>query len=218
MDVDGVIIRGEGVDPAIRRPWDDELRQRLGILPERLSEVFFKRHFTPLLRGEGDLKVALTKVLPELGYGGTADDIIQCWFAGDAKLDRTLLDRIGQLSGKKDVRIFLATNQEQYRATYIWEDLGMKNYFEGMFCSGNVGALKTEPAFYRHIHAKLNISPYEERVLFFDDSQKNIDTARGMGWDAFLYREVPDFERNPRIESLLLGSTAGKPLRPKHTP
>jgi len=205
LDVDGVIIRGKGVDPSIRRPWDDALQAQFSIDPQKLSTLFFKEHFTNLLKGEGDLKTILGDVLSRLGYTGSVDEIIQCWFSGDANLDFELLEEINNLKQVVDAKAFLATNQEKYRAEYIWEELGLKGYFDGIFYSASVGTMKTDIAFYEHIHRKLGISPESNAILFFDDSEENIVAAKNAGWKAYHYKSIVDF-KNTLVQNL-----AGKP-------
>jgi len=207
LDVDGVIIRGEGVDPSIRRPWDNTLQTQFSIDPQKLSALFFIEHFTNLLKGQGDLKTILGDVLSRLGYAGSVDDIIQCWFSSDANLDFELLEGVNNLKQTVGVKAFLATNQEKYRAEYIWEELGLIGYFDGIFCSASIGAMKTDIAFYEHIHSALGISPEATTILFFDDSEKNIVAARNVGWKAYHYKSIADFKENTLVQKLVGEST-----------
>ena len=61
----------------------------------------------------------------------------------------------------------------------------------GVTVSGEVGMIKPDPAIYHHHTRSFGLAP--SATLFFDDSQKNIDAARGVGWNAELFTDVETF-------------------------
>lgn len=204
MDIDGVIIRNlAGRDPTKMRSWDEEARQKLGIDPNLMSECFFKKRFKSVLLGRVDLKDALTGAIHEMKLSCKADEVVNIWFSGDSQIDTNLLGMIDSLTSGGRVRAFLATNQEKYRAHYLWETIGLKDHFEDMFFSGEIGAFKIHDAYYRYVHKKLRINPNREDILFFDDGADNIAISKAIGWNAYLYKDIEDFSQNPEIMALM---------------
>lgn len=104
------------------------------------------------------------------------------------------------LSKNADVKLYIATNQEHYRAAYLWNDLGFKDYFEDIYYSARLGCFKKDPAYFQQINAELNLK--DQTVLFFDDSPDNIATASSCGWNAVLFNDVNNLIEHPLIKSL----------------
>jgi len=61
----------------------------------------------------------------------------------------------------------------------------------GVTVSGEVGVIKPDPAIYHRHTQSFGLTP--SATLFIDDSQKNIDAARGVGWNAELFTDVETF-------------------------
>lgn len=64
--------------------------------------------------------------------------------------------------------------------------------------TSDIGYRKNQPEFYHAVIAELQkyhpgIQP--EDILFFDDSQSKVDTARSVGIDAHVYESVAQVER-----------------------
>jgi HAD superfamily hydrolase (TIGR01509 family) len=57
--------------------------------------------------------------------------------------------------------------------------MGLKNVFDNIYSSSEVGYLKSEPEFYQYIINDLGLDP--EEILFIDDRQRNIDLAQSLG-------------------------------------
>ncbi len=77
----------------------------------------------------------------------------------------------------------------------------MKDLFDDIFYSAQLGVLKHRAGFFATINAQLDISP-TERPLFFDDSERVVTAARAAGWDAHIFDTVEDLSRNSRLMSI----------------
>lgn len=51
-------------------------------------------------------------------------------------------------------------------------------YFNGVFCSAEIGLKKPQKEYFEYILNKMNTSPNE--VFYFDDSQENIEVASSL--------------------------------------
>ena len=209
FDVDGVIIDGWHAEPERRKPWDATIEQDLGVGREAFQRAFFgspqrgaESLMSACVRGEGDLKEILSGLLPTLGYRGSGDAFVEYWFAKDSNVNQDVLEIVKRLGQCEEVELYLATGQEHYRAAYLWNDLGLKDLFDGIFYSARLGVPKHQAGFFAKINAKLDISP-SERPLFFDDSDRVVTAARAAGWDAYIFDTVEDLSRNSRLMSIL---------------
>lgn len=102
-------------------------------------------------------------------------------------LNRPLLDAAAAWRAR-GVRIGFASNMPSDQKDNAWNRLGLKNYGDVLFCSGDLNVAKPSPAFYSRVAAELGAKP--DSILFFDDSAQNVDAACACGWRAFLYHDV----------------------------
>ncbi len=112
--------------------------------------------------------------------------LIDYWFSHDARLNTAVLEQVAA-ARQAGLRVFLTTNQEHERAQYLWDQLGLRHYAEGIITSGFLGAKKPESYFFKAA-AKFTHAPVSEHLLI-DDSQENIDAARKAGWSAVHWDE-----------------------------
>ena len=202
MDVDGVVVTQESgtKDPTLRRAWDYVAQKRFGIDPSELNRVFFQPKFIDLLTGKLDLFDVLKQDLPVIGYVGSVDDFVDLWFSSDSRTDADLLTGVSRIRDSRDCDgVYLVTNQEKYRASYLWNIVGLKNHFDGMFYSAQIGYMKTSLKFFSTVDSSLGINGHDHSVVFFDDMRRHIDVACMHGWEGFLYEGIKSFNRNERI-------------------
>lgn len=176
VDVDGVLVRGDGA-------WDDELLADLGIDPVELQRRFFAVHFDDVLDGRADLFERLDEVLPQLG-SVSSRELVDYWFQHDATLDNRLLADLQQ-ARRSGIDLHLATVQEHHRARFLWESLRLRDHFTAMHYAADIGARKTEAAFYRIVGSRTGLPP--SRHCLIDDSEQNVLAARDAGWQGFLW-------------------------------
>ncbi len=189
LDCDGVVVLGH---PEGGR-WDRHLERDLGLRIELLQERFFRAHFAGIVTGETDLFEVLERVWPELGCAATPREFVDYWLRNDSRLDPQVLamvDRWRSGGGKA----FLATVQEHNRARFLWDGLKLREHFDGMLYSADLGARKPHAEFFERALARLPVSSPGE-ILFLDDFAKNVEAARTQGWQAHLHTCADDLTR-----------------------
>jgi len=205
FDVDGVVVHSGSSSNRSYQPWFSTLENDLGIDFSSLSERFFasKQNAPSLMEscslGKSDIADLLGPILNELGYQGDVDDFLRYWFEHDAHVDDALLDLVAVLRVNHGYRCFLATNQEHRRASYLWDVLGLKKYFDGMYYSAKIGFSKKSPEFYRAVEADFD---FVEPPIYFDDRKSFVQIASEAGWDAHLYVSVDSLCEHPRLSCL----------------
>lgn len=202
FDVDGVLVHSYHSRPHLQTRWDEKLLSRLGIEPARFRDEFiFDIFMKKVVIGEMPLIEALDRRLPSLGYQGSSMTFAQYWMSHHSEVDHALLDAVRRLRMLPDVNLFIATNQDHMRAQWLWQTVGLGEYFQDMFFSARVGVMKPHKAFFDF--AEDRMGPLDEPPLFFDDTPKVVDGARSHGWDAVLFQTAADVLSHPWLAERL---------------
>ena len=201
FDIDGVLIHSRfHADTAKRRLWDEHLLTDMGIRPEHMQNLFGP-DFMDIVVGKRSLIDALDAHLPAIGYRGSTMSFISYWMERDAHLNYPLVDAIKRLGGMPGIRLFLATNQEHIRASYLWREFRLGHIFEDMLYAARLGAAKPDRAFYERVAGHLPAT--DAPPLLFDDSQACVDAANAFGWEGVQFTDLDDFITHPWVAAQL---------------
>jgi putative hydrolase of the HAD superfamily len=178
VDVDGVLVHGRPLDGG---RWSANLEADLGLRPTDLQRAFFTPHWNDIVTGRHGLvdllKPALKSIAPHLSH----HELIEYWFANDARLDEALIADIDR-QREKGIKVYLATNQEHLRASYLIEHLGLGQHCDGIYYSAAVGFQKPDRQFFERVTACTSLRASE--LLLVDDLAENVLAARDAGWQA----------------------------------
>ena len=203
FDVDGVLIHGYHANLKFRRCWDENLENDFGISRSDFTDHFIRGVFEQkVLVGKIDLYSALKKILPNLGYGGDPQTLIDYWMKEDSKVNTKLLPFVERLSVLPGVSLYIATNQEHVRACYLMEQVGFGKYFRDIFHSARVGYTKPNCRYFRKVEALLK-HQVDQKIILFDDNQDVIHGALEAGWEAHLFNVPEDIFKSKTVSSLL---------------
>jgi len=183
IDADGLVIT---------RPkyFSEIYSEKYGVPLKDVTE-FFVKDFRICQTGKADLKEQLKPYLPKWKWQKSVDDFLEYWFTTDVLLNQRMLDIIDVLR-KKGYRCYLASDQEKYRAAYISDRL--KNHFDGLFFSCDLGYKKSEQEFFEEILKRIQTKP--EDIEFWDDEIENTQVAVNLGIKTKLYIDPETFEKN----------------------
>ena len=170
-DADGVLQRTptgfeESMRPALRGRVDD-------------VEGFMAEAFTaerPALTGDVRWLDVLPGLLERWGIPEAYDDLVRVWLTIEAVPGTHEIVRALRAQG---IRCCLATNQDVVRGTFMQDDLGYGHLLDEAFYSYEMKVAKPDPAYFTTILARVGEEP--ERVLFIDDSLRNVEAARQVG-------------------------------------
>jgi len=184
IDVDGVLIKGK--DEHGKYLWRENIKQDLGLDPDLASQVFMS-NWSDVIKGCVDAKHYFTTVFNQLKIDVPVDTFIDYWLTHDLNINKEILPILSLLSNYKR---YLGTNQEQYRASFLQKTFGP--YIDGIFCSYQIGAMKPEFEFFKHIETTLGLPAHE--IAFIDDTLSHVTAASERGWVCHHYKNIEEFD------------------------
>jgi HAD superfamily hydrolase (TIGR01509 family) len=196
LDVDGVLLdAGRGG----RGPWQVSFGERFDVDPRRLNDTLFANPWPDVVTGRRPVEAALAEALAALGWDMGVEDALQCWLEEDFVVDPAVVAAASQWSGH-GVPLALVSNQEPRRARYLEQRLApLLPPFAAAF-SGDLGAVKSDGAFYSRAEHHLGLQPGAP-VVFLDDSPANVEVASAHGWTCIHF--TPDGDWHQRVSAAL---------------
>ncbi len=185
FDADGVAIK------ARTRFFSERFAEKQGIPVEEVIP-FFKTDMRLAFVNRTDIKESVKSYLPKWNWTGSADEFLAYWFEEESPRDEEVLQYIGSLRAK-GIKCYLATDRESHWAKYLVEDVELKNYFDGFMFSYDIGHEKDTPEYFEEVLGRLKLVPAE--VMYWDDDQKNVDVAKGVGIDARFYSGLEELKQ-----------------------
>lgn len=173
--------------------------KNFGLSDDAMSP-FFKEVFQDCLVNKIDLKKAVEPYLKGWKWTGTVDEFLRFWFESEHHINKKMIDLIKTLRNK-NIKCFLATNQEKYRTEYVKNEMGFKNIFDNIFSSAEIGYKKPEREFYEFIFNQINQTEdiTKKEIFYIDDSQDAVDAANTFGIKASLYTNFDDFNKQIKV-------------------
>lgn len=178
LDVDGVLVDGR---PQDGQHWKTDLLPDLGLSPDALRDHFFKPAWKDIVVGKAELLPTLEKALARIGTPVTAKDVVSYWFRNDSRVMQPVLADV-RIARSKGVPVYLTTNQEHTRATYLMQTMGLQNDVDGIIYSAQLGWKKPEPEFFAL--AQEAVGRGASDLLLIDDTLSNVKAAQQTGWAA----------------------------------
>lgn len=147
----------------------------------------------------------LSTFLKEVDLGNASEDDIVDYFMkydgvsstkeelrkdidGYLKLDTKLADIIKRLKEKGYKTILLSNANNSFFERKVYTTYPeFKNLFDDIIVSSKIKMIKPNPDIYLYTLEKINSKP--EESLFIDDSQTNVDGARDVGINGYLYTD-----------------------------
>jgi len=178
IDLDGVINITEKDGKYI---WKETREKDLGIKGEIIDE-FFINSWKPVVLGQISMEKQLSNHLKQYNLENRTSDIIQYFIEKNSNIDNKIFTFLQKIK----LPLYLASDLNQERLDYYWNELKLKNLFKGKFISCELGVKKSKKEFFEKVVETTNIKP--EKILFIDDDKKNTITAKECGLKAHFYK------------------------------
>jgi epoxide hydrolase-like predicted phosphatase len=179
FDLGGVLVRTEF--PQVRH----RLARKLGLDPTTLDRIIWGREDWELAQvGAITYEEYWQRVGATLGLSTPEElsDFRREYFSGD-RVDQKLVHLIEKL--RKRYKIGLLSNAPDKLDTWLENDWGIRDLFDAIVYSAQVGMAKPDPAMFHLILERLNLSPSE--TLFIDDYPRNVEAALALGMKAIRF-------------------------------
>jgi FMN phosphatase YigB (HAD superfamily) len=89
----------------------------------------------------------------------------------------------------------LVSNQEPRRARFLQKRLETLLPVSGVAFSGDLGVVKSDPAFSDRAERPLGVVGLGQAVVFLDDTMRNVEAATRHGWKAVHFTKDKDWQR-----------------------
>lgn len=175
FDIDGIL----NVAPRFSTRFTQEFEVSMDTLLE-----FFESSFQKCLTGQADLRKELAKVKDKWNFDGNVDELLDYWFKGEVNEIKEVREFIVEIK-RLGITTAAGTNQEKYRIEYLTQTLKLDEVFEEIYSSARIGIKKPDTKFFEFISEDLSI-PFNQ-IIFWDDKQSNVDSAKSLGIHAFLF-------------------------------
>jgi putative hydrolase of the HAD superfamily len=184
LDADGVIIKAHEYYSSVYAKQNNLNLEDI--------QPFFKEKALACKLGQADFKAEFLPYLQQWNPEENLDNYMKNWFSYEIHPDLEIL-KIAQSLKSIGIKIYLATDQEKYRAEYIKQIPEFSQLFDKMFFSYELGTSKEQSEFFQKVIADLNIPA--EQIAYWDDEQENIDSATSIGINSFFYTGLDSFKK-----------------------
>jgi putative hydrolase of the HAD superfamily len=185
--------------------------QELGLAPGTINTIMFDSSaWRDALLGKKTAVEFWTAIGPQLGLHSPHQmEAFRRRYHADEKINPEVLDLMGRLFGA--YKLAVCSNSPPGLAQWLteWE---IDHLFDVVFCSGDEGIVKPDPAAYHATVARLGVKPCE--AAFVDDALENVAAASKQGLRGIHFTDGPTLESElsailsvPKHKTFFPGST-----------
>jgi putative hydrolase of the HAD superfamily len=150
----------------------------LGLVPGTINPIMFESQaWQDTLLGLKTTEEFWYLIGPELRLN-TVDEVnrFRLRYHADEAINEAVLDLIRKLHGRYKLAILSNSPPGLSRWLADWK---MLDLFDVVFCSGDEGMIKPDPAAFNETLERLGVAPGE--AVFIDDTQEHVEAARKLG-------------------------------------
>ncbi|MDJ0978263.1 MAG: HAD family phosphatase [Erythrobacter sp.] len=179
FDVGNVLVPWDPTGIETRALGEERMAQDAFVPPLRGNPIWLA-----LNRGELSLGEAKARYIAEQGFAG--EEIDRLWEALFASFPlipetRALMDDLKSTG----YRLFAITDNVREIVARLKRDYDFFDHFEVAAVSAELGFLKPDPRIYRWLLGTARIEADES--VFLDDVERNVDGAKAVGMEAFVF-------------------------------
>ncbi len=171
------------------RAYEDDL----GIARDSINRIMFEDPaWQDALVGRLTMKAFWYRIGPSLGLDRRDSiDAFRRRYYRDEAVNPEVMQVIRRLDGH--YRLAVLSNHPPGLEQWL-VDWGIRNHFQVVFCSGDEGCAKPDPAAYRSTLDRLGVKPAE--AVFIDDTEGHVLAARGLGIHGIVFSDARQLARD----------------------
>jgi len=176
----------------------------LGLSPGAINTIMFQsRAWQETLTGRKTAEEFWLAVGPELGLNSPEEiNSFRGRYHADEAANEGVLDLIRRLHGR--YKLAVLSNSPPGLARWL-SDWRILDFFDVVFCSGDEGITKPDPAAFRITLERLGVKP--EETVFIDDTMEHVKAAGALGIHGILFTASEALEGD--LDRLLSRDAAG---------
>lgn len=187
--------------PSLFRRYEEDL----GLPPDTINTIMFdSQAWQDALLGRKTTEEFWHTIGPELGLNSS--DAINAFhrrYHSDEAINPGVVDLLRQLHGRFKMAILSNSPPGLDQWLVDWE---IHDLFESIFCSGDEGLAKPDPAAFQMILQRLDVKP--EEAIFIDDTIDHVLVAQRLGLGGILFSTAEELPR--QLEDILAGEKDGR--------
>ena len=131
--------------------------------------------------------------LKKWGINLTEEQFFDFWFSAE-KEEPEMVEFVKKLKEDRGVKIFILSNNFIERANYYKKTFPfLEEIFDKVYYSWQTGFVKPDPEAHKNLLAENNLKP--EECIYFDDSKKNIEVAKKLGIQSYIFEGIDSVEK-----------------------
>ena len=180
--------------PSLFRTYEKDL----GLAPGRLNQIMFaSEDWQEVLVGRKTIEEFWYTIGPELGLNSRAEiDSFRKRYRSDEEVNAGVLAIIQELKGH--YKLAVLSNAPSGLSEWLG-DWKMLDLFDTIFCSGDEGVVKPDPAAFQITLERLGVKPNE--AVFIDDTFEHVEASRKVGLHGLLFTTAEKLKEE--LDSLL---------------
>ena len=165
--------------------------EELGLAPDTINQIMFESQaWQDAEVGCISAKKFWHMIGPALGLESREIiDVFRKRYHADESIDRGVLSLIRQLHGRYKLAVLSNSPPGLAKWLSAW---GIFDLFDVVYCSGDEGMIKPDPAVYNATLNRLGILPQE--AVFIDDTIGHVKAAQSLGIHGILFTESEQLE------------------------
>ena len=166
--------------PSLFRSYEDDL----GLEPGTINSIMFNsRAWDEALVGDKTVEEFWQEIGPELNLNTPTEiDAFHRRYQTDESINHSVLDLMQRLYGRHKLAVLSNSPPGLSRWLADWNILYL---FDTVFCSGDEGVVKPEPAAFAITLQRLGVEPGQ--AVFIDDTDEHVVASRKMGLHGILF-------------------------------
>ena len=175
--------------PSLFRSYEESL----GLARNTINQIMFdSRAWQDALIGKLSAEEFWHAIGPELGLDTREEiDDFRWRYYNDESVNQAVLSLIKMLNG----RFKLAVLSNHPCGLDDWlGDWGIRHFFDVVYCSGDEGLAKPDPAVYLTTLARLGVPPYDS--VFIDDTVGHVQAAQHLGMHGIVFSNADKLEQD----------------------
>ena len=183
FDLNGVFIKSPKLS--------DRFQERFGVASEKFLPALKEIMAKVRMPDAGDAFTYWSPYLERWGANLIKEEFFNFWFSAEKEVPELI--ELAKEIKQKGIKIFILSNNFAERADYYKNNFSFLKLFDKVYYSWQTGFVKPNPEAFKNVLSGNNLKP--EECIYFDNSEENVESAKGLGIDAYLFENINSIKK-----------------------